>query len=341
MDKITLNNAMHNTATILPNEFIDKYMLKADGEYVKIYLLILRLTSSNVPVHIDQLADTLELTRKDILRALNYWKKVGLLSYGDAEADAAVSTGAGEQGGATMMAGEGIPAVPEKNNRSIKDMEKAISGTDLEQTIYMAETYLGRPLSSSELNSFCYISDSLGFSSELLEYLIEYCITRGKKSVRYMETVAISWFQQKIDTVKKARAESSQYTQNVFPVMKAFGIASRNPGPAELDYIRKWNTLGFDTDIIIEACNRTLLATHQASFPYANRILADWKKNGVRNLSDIRSLDQQFHSSAQTEPEKQTRQTTGRNTANSFHNFQQRDYDYDALESRLLEKNRR
>ena len=171
MDKITLNNAMHNTATILPNEFIDKYMLKADGEYVKIYLLILRLTSSNVPVHIDQLADTLELTRKDILRALNYWKKVGLLSYGDAEADAAVSTGAGEQGGATMMAGEGIPAVPEKNSRSIKDMEKAISGTDLEQTIYMAETYLGRPLSSSELNSFCYISDSLGFSSELLEYL--------------------------------------------------------------------------------------------------------------------------------------------------------------------------
>ena len=308
---------------------------------MKIYLLIIRLTIINVPVHIDQLADTLELTRKDILRALNYWKKVGLLSYGDAEADAAVSTGAGEQGGATMMAGEGIPAVPEKNSRSIKDMEKAISGTDLEQTIYTAETYLGRPLSSSELNSFCYISDSLGFSSELLEYLIEYCITRGKKSVRYMETVAISWFQQKIDTVKKARAESSQLTQNVFPVMKAFGIASRNPGPAELDYIRKWNTLGFDTDIIIEACNRTLLATHQASFPYANRILADWKKNGVRNLSDIRSLDQQFHSSAQTEPEKQTRQTTGRNTANSFHNFQQRDYDYDALESRLLEKNRR
>ena len=67
MDKITLNNAMHNTATILPNEFIDKYMLKANGEYVKIYLLILRLTSSNVPVHIDQLADTLELSRKDIL----------------------------------------------------------------------------------------------------------------------------------------------------------------------------------------------------------------------------------------------------------------------------------
>ncbi len=351
MDKITLKNNLHNTATILPNEFIDKYMLKADGEYVKIYLLILRLTNSNIPVDIEQLADTLELTRKDILRALNYWKKVGLLSWGDVETgdsfsgetnSRSLSTSTMNTGTVSPQGEESVPVVPEKNSRSMTDMTKSISGTDLEQTIYMAETYLGRPLSVSELNSFCYISDSLGFSSELLEYLIEYCITRGKKSVRYMETVAINWFQQKIDTVKKARAESSQYTQNVFPVMKAFGLASRNPGPAELDYIQKWNLLGFDTDIIIEACNRTLLATHQASFPYANRILTDWKKNGVRSLSDVQSLDHQFHSSAtQPEPEKLNRQPAGKNTANSFHNFQQRDYDYDALESRLLEKNRR
>ena len=58
---------------------------------------------------------------------------------------------------------------------------------------------------------------------------------------------------------------------NVFPIMKAFGISNRDPGSAELDYIKKWNSLGLGTDIIIEACSRTLLATHQASFPYANK----------------------------------------------------------------------
>lgn len=163
-----------------------------------------------------------------------------------------------------------------------------------------------------------------------------------------MESVAINWFQQGIDTIKKAKAESSQYSQNVFPVMKAFGI-NRNPGPAELDYIKKWNSLGFETDIIIEACNRTLLATHQASFPYANRILNDWKKSGVRSVADIRSLDQRFHAAAQADGSqdkssaRQNRQNQNfnKNTTNAFHNFEQRSYDYDDLESRLLEKNRR
>lgn len=375
MDKIILKNTLHHTTTILPNEFIDHYMIKADGEYVKIYLLILRLMNQNLPVQIDQLADTLELTQKDIIRALKYWEKEGLLELEDSSAAKAQNEQpagqgmlAGQQAGQTAgeadqgrqagqtdsMAGGGVsyptlPQVPEKKSRNMSEMEKSIKGTDLEQTLYMAETYLGRPLSASELNSFCYINDSLHFSSDLLEYLIEYCISRGKKSVRYMESVAINWFQQGIDTIKKAKEESSQYTQNVFPVMKAFGI-NRNPGPAELDYIKKWNALGFETDIIIEACNRTLLATHQASFPYANRILDDWKKAGVRNVADIRSLDQKFHAAAQTDgaPEKssgrqnrQAQQNYNRNSSNAFHNFEQRTYDYDDLESRLLEKNRR
>ena len=331
---------------------------------MKIYLLILRLMNQNLPIQVDQLADTLELTRKDILRALKYWEKEGLLVMED---ESAQETAQGESGGSdTIMdrtgadrtlqipAGAGgsdscptLPQVPEKKSRNISEIERSIKGTDLEQTLYMAETYLGRPLSASEINSFCYITDSLHFSSELLEYLIEYCISRGKKSVRYMESVAINWFQQGIDTIGKARQESSQYTQNVFPVMKAFGI-NRNPGPAELEYIRKWNALGFETDIIVEACNRTLLATHQASFPYANRILNDWKQSGVRTAADIRSLDQKFHASSQADSgqsrtaSRQGGQTgSSRNTANAFHNFEQRTYDYDDLESRLLEKNRR
>ena len=366
MDKIILKNTLHHTTTILPNEFIDHYMIKADGEYVKIYLLILRLMNQNLPVHVDQLADTLDLTQKDILRALKYWEKEGLLEMensggiGDSgetdksgkTTDSGERTAAAEIGKAYEGSGSPVtfPQIPEKKSRNMADMEQSIRGTDLEQTIYMAETYLGRPLSVSELSSFCYISDSLHFSSDLLEYLIEYCITRGKKSVRYMESVAINWFQQGVDTIQKAKAESSQYTQNVFPIMKAFGIANRNPGPAELDYIRRWNSLGFETDIIVEACNRTLLATHQASFNYASKILDDWKKAGVRHVSDIRALDQKYHAAAQKDAgdsrapaarQSRSRSAGARGSSNAFHNFEQRSYDYDDLQSRLLEKNRR
>ena len=311
-DKITLLYNVQNEVTVLPNKFIDEYMIKADGEYVKIYLLILRLQGMGLPVDVDHLADHLELTRKDVLRALSYWEKAGLLQ-----------------------------------------------ATDLERTIYMAETYIGRPFSTSELNSFCYINDQLHFSSDLMEYLIEYCVSRGKKSVRYIESVAINWYQQGITSVQEAKEQSTLYSQNVFPIMKAFGISNRDPGSAELDYIKKWNSLGLGTDIIIEACSRTLLATHQASFQYANKILEDWKRLGVRSTSDIKHLDDKHRSSNAASPasassagyaQGQTRKgmtgtaarkNTSNTSANQFHNFEQRTYDYSDLESRLLDKTRR
>lgn len=414
-DKITLLYNVQNEVTVLPNKFIDEYMIKADGEYVKIYLLILRLQGMGLPVDVDRIADHLELTRKDVLRALSYWEKAGILQTKVATSEAAVTTtettpaanavsgdtgttqttrtsgnnmavgisgatgnamttGSSGTAGNTMAAGVGktsagqisspsptITPVPEKNTLSPTEVQASMTNTDLERTIYMAETYIGRPFSTTELNSFCYINDQLHFSSDLLEYLIEYCVTRGKKSVRYIESVAINWYQQGITTVKEAKEQSTLYSQNVFPIMKAFGISNRDPGSAELDYIKKWNSLGLGTDIIIEACSRTLLATHQASFPYANKILEDWKRLGVRNTSDIKHLDDRHRATtsatsgsassdsgsvtgyAQGQTRKGITGTAARKSTstNQFHNFEQRTYDFNDLESRLLDKTRR
>lgn len=400
-DKITLLYNVQNEVTVLPNKFIDEYMIKADGEYVKIYLLILRLQGMGLPVDVERIADYLELTRKDVLRALSYWEKAGILRTGAASETAATVTGSesmangisGDTGtaqtvgtsekvmatgsdGNTMIAGTSgsdgntmasestgqtgaslsptITPVPDKNTLSPTEVQASMTNKDLERTIYMAETYIGRPFSTTELNSFCYINDQLHFSSDLLEYLIEYCVTRGKKSVRYIESVAINWYQQGITSVQEAKEQSTLYSQNVFPIMKAFGISNRDPGSAELDYIKKWNSLGLGTDIIIEACSRTLLATHQASFPYANKILEDWKRLGVRNTSDIKHLDDKHRSTASSSSGSAAGYTQGqprkgsigaaarKNTAtNQFHNFEQRTYDFNDLESRLLDKTRR
>ena len=358
-DKITLLYNVQNEVTVLPNKFIDEYMIKADGEYVKIYLLILRLQGMGLPVDVDHLADHLELTRKDVLRALSYWEKAGLLQASEPSVPEKTASAAstGTQKGASSQQGTLSPtitSVPEKTTLSPTDVENSMKDTDLERTIYMAETYIGRPFSTSELNSFCYINDQLHFSSDLMEYLIEYCVSRGKKSVRYIESVAINWYQQGITSVQEAKEQSTLYSQNVFPIMKAFGISNRDPGSAELDYIKKWNSLGLGTDIIIEACSRTLLATHQASFPYANKILEDWKRLGVRNTSDIKHLDDKHRSTAssssgsaagytQGQPRKgSTGAAARKNTAtNQFHNFEQRTYDFNDLESRLLDKTRR
>lgn len=153
MTTITLKQSIPSNVTILSNDFIDHHMCRADGEYVKIYLLIERRTSAGLPVQIDDLADTLELTRKDVLRALKYWEKEGLLDLGTGEESTGTTNAMSvpaQPAPASFSPTDSSVSVPAKETRSASDMEKSMKGTDLEQTVFMAETYIGRPLSVSE-----------------------------------------------------------------------------------------------------------------------------------------------------------------------------------------------
>ena len=77
---LTLKNRYQGNTTTVENEFIDFYMAKANGEYVKVYLMLLRyLNADDHSMSISKMADYLECTEKDVLRALNYWHEVGLL----------------------------------------------------------------------------------------------------------------------------------------------------------------------------------------------------------------------------------------------------------------------
>lgn len=128
-------------------------------------------------------------------------------------------------------------------------------------------------------------------SADLIEYLVEYCVSRGRKSMRYIETVALAWAKDGITTVEMARDASSRFSKDYYTILKAMGISGRNPVDNEITYIDTWRkTYGFDLELIQEACSRTVLSTGQPSFQYADKILSGWKEN-VHTLEDIRLLD--------------------------------------------------
>ena len=362
MQKISFTKDVRPDITIIQNEFIDKYMLHADGEYVKIYLLLLRLISANTFKGSEQLADLLELTERDVDRALRHWEKAGLINISEDSITHTLSQSDGESEPITTSSPAlpstlkedvtentdlDISAVPDtlmlqapaKSELAPSEIQKQVQKAELNHSTFMAESFLGRPLTVSELNSFCYIDTALNFSPDLLEYLIEYCVCRNKKNVRYMETVAINWYQNGIDSVEKAKGQALAYSANTFRIMKAFGLNNRNPGKAELDMIKRWNQMPFEFDIIEEAINRTLITTNKASFNYANSILENWMKAGVRDLKDIEALDSKFQASRSDKaPTDSSRRYPNNQPPNRFHNFEQRNYDYDALEARLAEK---
>lgn len=326
MKKLTLTNSAQNNTTVLENEFIDQYMIKANGEYVKVYLLLLRhQNEASTPLGISQIADILEVTEKDVIRALNYWNKQDLLEYESAET-------------APVTSPKPAPAVVSDPSSKVPDIRQFKSRKEFKELLFVAEQYLGKTLSVTDIDSITYFYETLEMSVELIEYLIEYCVENGHKSMHYIQKVALSWHKQDIKTVDQAKTSSLLYNKNCYSILNAYGIKGRAPAASEIAYIRKWNEeYAFNLDIILEACNRTMNAIHQPSFDYTDSILKKWHAQNVRHLKDIAALDASFTREKELK-KKQSVKTPVIKSINKFNNFESRSYDMNELERKLVQQ---
>ena len=95
------------------------------------------------------------------------------------------------------------------------------------QILFVTEQYMGKPLSTSEIKTILFFSDKLGFSIDLIDYLIQYCVEKGKKDFRYIEKVALSWAEAGIKTPKQAAGASRKYDKAVYDIGRGGCIGNR------------------------------------------------------------------------------------------------------------------
>lgn len=359
MDKIQLHCNSSNSVTMISNKFIDQYMPNANGEFVKVYLYLLRcMHTSEFSCTISAIADHLNHTETDVKRALLYWEKLGLvqLGYNQDHKLVSISLSTPElQPFSTVIhpASLGLdkealtkddpsetvqesPSLKEIPSYTKDDLSSFIDKEDIQEIFFAAENYIQRPLSEKETNTLLFWYDSLHFSSDMIEYLIGYCIDRDKKSISYMDKIARAWAEVDIHTLEAAKEYSKLNSDANITVKKAFGIQNRNLVPLETDMIRTWlQEYGFTIDMIKEACNRTIKNTQQPRFDYANTILLNWKKEGIRTIKDVQTCDHAFHKSQAATPKNV------KNAANNrFTNIAQRSYDYNELEKQIYKRNK-
>ncbi|MBR6382122.1 MAG: DnaD domain protein [Lachnospiraceae bacterium] len=198
-----------------------------------------------------------------------------------------------------------------------------------------AEAYMGRPLSTSELQSLFYIRETLGFDDDLIDYLIQYCVDLGKRDFRYIEKVAIAWHEQGIRTPEEARRSPGRYSKEIYEIMNRLG-KSTSPTEKELEYLTKWReTFGFSREVILEACDRTVMATDSHRFQYADGILTNWHKQGLTGLEDIARADEQRRKAGERS-QTESAGRGGRKPSGSFGQFQSQDVDLEELEKRIV-----
>ena len=109
-----------------------------------------------------------------------------------------------------------------------------------------------------------------------------------------MEKVAISWAGDGITTPKQAQKIINKYDKSVYTIMNSLGKNS-SPTTKELEFINRWTRdYAFTNDIIIEACERTVLATDTHRFEYAEGILNRWYQANIHHKADIKKADESF-----------------------------------------------
>ena len=227
-------------------------------------------------------------------------------------------------------------SVYEKPVYSADQLREFRNRQETAQLLFIAESYIGKPLTPSEVKSILFFTDTLHFSDDLIDYLIQYCVEKGKKNFRYIEKVAVSWAEEGIVTPEQAQAASAGYDKRVYSIMKALGKNSV-PTNTELNFINRWTTdYAFNTDIIFEACQRTVLNTDKNRFQYADRMLSMWKEQNVRNTADIAKLDESYRKSKKDGGRTAETDVSARKPVNRFNQFTQNTYDFDALEKKLL-----
>lgn len=360
MEHISLNAYPSSEITIIPNIFIDKYLPMANGAYVKVYLYLLKCYQCNINISINSIADHLDNTENDILRALFYWEKLNLLTISRNSNNKISSIHINIiKESSSVLTNDTIPHTIENNktnqnntqqdnilnsgkpNYSEDKITKLTNDDDVKWIMNIVELYLNRPLKPMDIQLILYLYDELHFSAELIMYLYEYCVSKGKKNTSYIEAVALNWAKDGIDTEEKAKALNTIYDERFKVVNKAFGL-NRNPGQAEQKYIAKWfNNFKFANEIVEEACNRSLLRTTKPDFKYANSILETWFKKGVKSLDDINKLDKEFNKDKYSKTSSSNYQNYNKPSNNKFNQFPQRNYsedDYALLEKKLLNK---
>jgi len=366
MTDIQIKEDFLHTHTHVPNSFIDDFMPSAEPLYCLIFIYLLRQNESGGTADAAAVAKVFDITERKSLKALRYLESEGLITLNGATAPkapviAAANTAAPEEPliTANLSAPEKIrnlPAVkqtPEKDETAAKapvqlrlalkpilEQERPIYSPEeieaysqqeiIADLFVFAQERLSRMLRHNDLNMLYGMYDWLRLDIGVIKRLIEYCAENGHTNLSYIEAVALDWAGRGIKTADEAEDYIQTFTKTYREILKAMGITGRTPIPKETEYMEKWlNEYKMPLEIILEACDKTIMTIGKSNFKYTNTIIECWYKAGVKTTDDMIKAEDAFSKERAQKPDA-PRPRAGRKS--KFANFEGRKIDYIEIE---------
>ncbi len=319
--------------TPIENIFINHYLPKAPGDFVKVYLLGLKFCFQNAPQHISNevIAKTLDILESDVVKAWQYWEKQGIIHRTSSEEGKSIITFLNIK--EVVLNTSSLATQPPKIG--VKEIIDSRRDNRIREMHDVIEKMMGRPLSPIEMSLYHEWMTEYSFSPEVIVLLLEDCFNRGRKELAYLKKVALNWYNAGVkspEDAEKFMVSHREKWERYFKVMSYLGF-KRPPTQKEEEIMDKWfSEFKMDLELIHEACARTT-AIPQPNFRYVDRIITDWHGKGYISLEDVQREERK--TSKKTTFSKNPSSKGKSNRLDLDHN-----YDMDRLEKKLLKRNR-
>ena len=214
--------------------------------------------------------------------------------------------------------GEEISALLDKDGGRLKSM------------VDECQQLIGHIFNPRETETLVGICDWLGVESDFVITLTAY-YTRKKPgcNVRYIQKAALDLVNNGVDTIDLLDEYLKQmelYDGLAGKLRGWLGIGTREFTPKENDTIKRWiNGLGYGEDLVKYAYDITVNNNLKFSFSYANKILENWYKDGVRSLADAEAREEAFKK--EKAAEKSTEKSSSFDTDEFFNLAVKRSYE--------------
>lgn len=165
-----------------------------------------------------------------------------------------------------------------------------------------AQRVLGHALSGADLKTLFGIYDRLGMPSEVIMLMINHCAAllrrrygeRRLPTMHMVEKEAFHWARLEIFTAAQAEeyiARSERMEAESERVRRVLQIADRPPTPTERKYMESWLAMGYDSEALALAYDRTVVSTNKLSWAYMDKIVRSWYEKGLFTPQDIEKGD--------------------------------------------------
>lgn len=119
---------------------------------------------------------------------------------------------------------------------------------------------------------------------------IEISTIEKEKKLKEEEISLMPLYKKISDIIISEETEEKNDETLLSDIEKSFGRAL---SPIEVEFIMNWNKKGYSNDIILSAIKETIL-NGANNLKYADKILFEWNKKGIKTLEDVAKEKQEF-----------------------------------------------